>query len=261
MYRRTALKLIGATALGLPLPTLAYQTSESAPILGTAPEDIDDIPPVTQKISCLVVGVGGAGCSITIKAYASGLLHAVDCQPQFACVSLERQIIPTIRKANRLRRDFEPIKPLLLGRFGAHGSANIARAAARKHDRALRSLIDGVDVVILVAGIGCGTGSAVAPILARMAEESGALVLVTVISGFRWEIGTYPNALAAIKALEQHSHYLVSLSNAVVGDLLGEYATLDDLVGQQELMGTACIRRLMLDGTRFCVDRWRSRPA
>lgn len=261
MYRRTTLKLLGATALGLTLPALAYQPSESVPLQGTAPENVDCTAPAAPPVACKIIGVGGAGCNIAIKAYSSGLLHAADCHPQFACVSMERQSIQAIRKANRLRRGVEPIRPSLIGRFGAHGSASIALAAAQKHDGALRALIDGADVVILVAGIGGGTGSAVAPILARMAEESGALVMGVIVTPFRWEIGRYPNAFAAVKALERHSHYLTNLSDTVVGELIGEDATLEYLIQQQELLGPACIHKLMVDGSRFCIDRWRSRPA
>ena len=140
-----------------------------------------------------------------------------------------------------------PIRTVQLGRYGAGGNIKVACAAARKHDKTLRSLIDGADVVILVAGIGGGTGSAVAPILASLAEESGAMVLGVIVTPFRWELGRYPNAFAAVKALERHSHYLATLSNNVVADLSGKHATLDDLMAQQELLGTACIRRLITD--------------
>mgnify|MGYP000874366251 FL=1 len=121
--------------------------------------------------------------------------------------------------------------------------------------------VDGADVVILVCGVGGGTGSGVAPILASMAQGAGALVLAVVVTPFRWELGRYPNALQALKELERHSHYLVSLPNGKMAELLGVDATLDDLITHQELLGTACIQRLMLDGSRFFIDRWRSRPA
>ena len=135
----------------------------------------------------------------------------------------------------------------------------MARAAAWNHENALRSLIDGAEVVILVAGIGGGTGSAVAPILASIAQEAGALTLAVVVTPFRWELGRYPNAFQAVRELERECHYLASLSNSEVAEAMGEDATLGDLIVQQEVMGTACIHRLMEDGSRFCIDR-RSRP-
>jgi len=227
--------------------------------VGTAPDEPDGTPLVTPAVACRIIGVGDAGCNIVIAAWSSGLHQVKGCDAELACVSMGRQSIRTAIKANRVHPGITPIRTVQLGRFGAGGNVKVARAAARKHNDALRSLIDGADVVILVAGIGGGTGSAVAPILARMAMEAGALALAVLVTPFRWELGRYPSAYAAVKALERYSHYLVSLSNQVVGDLLGEDATLDDLIAQQEVLGTACIHRLLVDASRYCIDR-RSRP-
>jgi cell division protein FtsZ len=165
--------------------------------------------------------------------------------------------IRAVINANRLHPGIAPIRSIQLGRYGAGGNVNVARAAAKKHDGTLRSLVEGAEIVILTAGLGGGTGSASGPTLARMAMEAGALVLGVIVTPFKWELGRYPNAFAAVKALERHSHYLVSLSNQVVGDLLGKDATLDDLIAQQEVLGTACIHRLMVDASRYCIDRHR----
>lgn len=252
------MKWLGVSALGLNFPAAASQSTDKVPIGSTAAGDADDTLSVAPAVACRVIGVGDAGCNIVLAAWSSGLLQAKDCQSEFACVSMGQQSIRAVVEANRLRPDTAPIKRVQLGRFGAGGNVNIARTAAQKHDSSLRSLTDGADVVILVAGIGGGTGSYVAPVLASMAQESGALVLGVIVTPFRWEWGRYPSAYAAVQALEQHSHYLVSLPNQVVGDLMGE-STLDDLIAQQALIGTACIHRLLVDGGRFCIDR-RSHP-
>ncbi len=173
---------------------------------------------------------------------------------------MERQSIRAVIEANRLHPGIAPIRTVQLGRFGAGGNVNIARAAARKHDKALRSLIEGAEVVILVCGVGGGTGSGVAPILGSIAQGSGALTLGVIVTPFRWELGRYPNAFKAVKELERECHYLVSLSNQKVGEAMGKNVSLGDLIIQQELLGTACIHRLLMDGSRFCIDH-RSRPA
>lgn len=147
-----------------------------------------------------------------------------------------------------------------LGRFGANGNVNVALTAAQKHDMALRSLVSGAEIVIVVCGIGGGTGSAVAPILTKMAQYAGALTLGVVVIPFRWEYGRYKSAFEAVRELDRHSHYLVSLPNEKMAELLGVDATLDDLITHQEQLAKACIQRLMLDGSRFCIERWR-RPA
>lgn len=261
MDRRYSLQSLWAAALGLYLPELAFPSPVRVSIEDAARERHDNSRIGPKKVACRIIGVGDAGCNIVLAAWSSGLLHAPDCQSNFACVSMGRQSIRDAISANRRNPWNTPIRSVQLGKYGAGGNVNVALAAARKYDSALRSLIDGTDMVILVTGIGGGTGSAVAPILASMAEESGALVLGVIVTPFNWELGRYPNAFQAVKSLERHSHYLTNLSNKVVGDLLGEHATLDDVITQQEILSTACICKLVADGSRFCIDRWRSRPA
>lgn len=260
MDRRNTLKWLGAAALGATVPALAFQAYDMVPTLGSTSEIFDEAPSAPPKVTCKIIGVGDAGIRVAVAAYSSGLLHATESNPEFACVSMGRNGISAAIQANRLHPGIAPIRPVQLGRYGAGGNVNVARAAAMKYDRTLRSLVDGAEVVILVAGIGGGTGSAVAPILASMAMEAGSLVLGVIVTPFKWEIGRYPNAFAAVKALEGNSHYLVSLPNEKMGELLGVNATLDDVIAQQEILGTASINRLMVDGSRFCIQG-RSRPA
>lgn len=258
MDRRNTLKWLGFSTLGLIVPALAAsQSTDEVLIDATAAGDAEDTLSGTSAVACRVIGVGDTGCNILLAAWSSGMLEAKDCLTEFACVSMGRQSNRAVIEANRLHPGIAPIRTVQLGPFGAGGSLHVASAAARKHDKALRSLIVGADLAILVAGIGGGTGSAVAPILASMAEESGALVLGVVVTPFNWELGRYPNAFSAVKALERHSHYLVSLPNEEMGELLGMDATLDGVIAHQEALAIACLSKLLLDGSRFCTDRWR----
>jgi cell division protein FtsZ len=259
MDRRNTLKWLGAAALGLSLPSVASQPAERVPIDVAGPDALAIATSVTKVVACSVIGVGAAGCNIVLAAWSSGRLQTKHCQAEFACVSMGRQSIRAVIESNKVNPGRAPVKRVQIGRFRAGGNVNVARAAARKHENALRSLIDGAEVVILVAGIGGGTGSAVAPILASMAQEAGALSLAVVVTPFRWELGRYPNAFQAVKELERECHYLASLSNQAVGEAIGGDATLDDVITHQEILGAACIHRLMKDGSRFCIDR-RSRP-
>lgn len=254
MDRRNTLNWLAAAAFGLHIPTLAFQSTVKVPIGDAAREKPDNSRTGSGKVVCRIIGVGDAGCNIVLAAWSSGLLHAPNCQSDFACVSMGRQSIRDAISANRRSPWNTPIRSVLLGKYGAGGNVNVALAAARNHDFALRSLIDGADMVILVTGIGGGTGSAVAPILASMAMEAGALVLGVIVTPFKWELGRYPNAFQAVKSLEQHSHYLVSLPNENMGEILGMDATLDDVIAHQEALAAACLDRLMLEGGLFCIE-------
>lgn len=260
MDRRNTLKWFGVSALGLNFPAAASQSTDKMTKLGAASGNADETLSAIPKVTCKIIGVGDIGIQVVERAFSSGLIHAPDCQPEFAAVSMGRKGISVAIMANRLHPEFASIRPVQLGRYGAGGNINVARAAARKYDRTLRSLVDGAEIVILAMSISGGTGAGAGSILAKMAREVGALTLAVVIIPLQWEVFQYPSALQACKDLERECTYLVTLPNQEIADLLGKDATLDDLVTQQGLLGTACIHKLMQESTRYCIDR-RSRPA
>jgi cell division protein FtsZ len=73
--------------------------------------------------------------------------------------------------------------------MGAGGDPERGRAAAEEDAAKLKALCEGVDIVLIAAGMGGGTGTGGAPVLARIAKESGALVLGMLILPFEWEGG------------------------------------------------------------------------
>jgi cell division protein FtsZ len=254
MDRRKSLKLLGIAALVNCFPA-ASQSNNEIPIVAGPGADADAIPAATQAVACRVVGVGDAGCNLLLAAWSRGLVQPDGCNTEFGCVTMGQHSTQAVRAANRLHPDIAPIRAVQLSRHGSGGNADVARAKARKHQSALQSLVEDADIVILVAGIGGGTGSTVSPLLASMAMEAGALVLGVIATPFAWEIGRYPNAFKAVQALERSSHYLVSLPNEKMGQLLGVDATLDDVISFQQSLATACIQRLLFDGSRFCTGR------
>ncbi len=257
--RRNTLAYFGAATLGMNLPALAFQPTSETPIPSAASGAENEAASVAPKVVCRIIGVGDLGIGVAVAAFASGLIQAPDCQPEFAAVNLGRRGISAAIKANRQHPEYAPIRPVQLGRYGAGGNVTVARAAAAKYDHTLRSLVDGAEIVILVMGLGGGTGSGVGPILAKMAQEVGALTLAVAITPFRWECAACQIASQASKDLERECTYTVTLPNQEIGDLLGVDATLDDLVAQQELCGSFSIHSLMTVGSRFCIDR--RRPA
>ena len=225
--RRDTLRFFGAAVLGITLPVTA-----------------------TPSASIRVIGVGDAGIHVLLAARSYGLHHADDNQPAFACVTMGRQSILGISEAQRLHPGFAPIRTVQLGLFGSGGNVGIAQTSAFKHQDDLRSLVAGADIVILVAGLGGGTGSGVSPILAAMAQEAGAQTMAVVVTPFDWELGRYPNAFDALKVLRSHCDYMVALSNQAAGDAMGDGTTLEDVIKHQEQDGAESIRMLMRLGTR-----------
>lgn len=255
MERRDLLKFLGASALGLTVPVAVAQWTDRAPIAITANESTVDPPMDATTVVCRIIGVGDAGCNLVLAAWSSGVLRAKDCHTEFACVIAGSQSTEAVIASNQMNPGMPPVQVVQIASYGAGGKVDAARAAAQEHECALRSLVARTDVVILVAGVGGGTGSGVAPMLARMAQTAGALALGVVVTPFNWEIGRYPNVFRAIRDLERNTSYLVLLSNQAAGVALGEDALLAHVFALQAHEGAASINRLLMDGCRFCRDR------
>ncbi len=236
LNRRHTLRLLSATVLGISLPAMASPSS-----------------------AIRIIGVGDAGCNIVLAAWSSGLLQENEYRPEFACVTMGQQSSQAISKAQRLHPDSAPIGTVQLGRLGSGGDVGIARDAAHKHQDGLRYLTIGAEIVILVAGLGGGTGSGVSPILTAMAKDTGAHTLAVVVTPFNWE-GRNPTAFDAIKVLRSHCDYMVALSNQAAGDAMGDNATLEDVIKHLEQDGADSIWMLMRLGTRFSKNNQNRLP-
>jgi cell division protein FtsZ len=107
--------------------------------------------------------------------------------------------------------------------FSAGGDADLGRAAAEQDADQLRDLFQGVELVFVVAGLGGGTGTGAAPVVARLAKEAGALVLALVTLPFEFE-GTRRQLQAAdgLEALRASADGIISLPNQKVLQMLDE---------------------------------------
>ena len=113
--------------------------------------------------------------------------------------------------------------------LGAGGVPERARRAAEEEAVAIRSRLLGADLVFLTAGMGGGTGSGAAPVVARLASESGALVVAVVSTPFGFEGGTrHDTAQAAIEELGKHVDVLVVVHNEKLIQILPDGLPLRD---------------------------------
>jgi len=113
--------------------------------------------------------------------------------------------------------------------LGAGGVPERARRAAEEEADAIRSRLLGADLVFLTAGMGGGTGSGAAPVVSRLASESGALVVAVVSTPFGFEGGTrHDTAQAAIEELGKHVDVLVVVHNEKLIQILPDGLPLRD---------------------------------
>ena len=98
----------------------------------------------------------------------------------------------------------------------------LGRAVAWKHCHRLVSLLADTDIVIVLAGMGGGTGGGVAPVVARLALDVGALTIAAVTMPFNFEGNRGQKAATSINRLRRNTDYLLTFSNQQLGTELGD---------------------------------------
>ena len=134
-------------------------------------------PPIKKKIVLKVIGLGGAGCNAAGLAAQSGAGEA-----QFLAVNTDAQALEACPAPAKFVLGAARTRGL-----GAGGDPELGRATAEDDVEKIRSLCAGADLIFLLAGLGGGTGTGAAPVFARVAHESGALVLAVVTLPFEFE--------------------------------------------------------------------------
>lgn len=124
-----------------------------------------------------VVGVGGAGCNALNTMITLGLSGV-----EFIAANTDLQA---------LNRCLAPVKlqlgERLTGGRGAGGDPQVGRDAAKESIDLIRDALQGADMVFIAAGLGGGTGTGGAPVVAQVAKELGALTVAIVTKPFRFE--------------------------------------------------------------------------
>src|SRR6516165_3903606 len=124
-----------------------------------------------------VIGAGGGGGNAINHMIASGL-HNVD----FIAVNTDSQALQNNNASNRLQ-----IGQMLTRGRGTGGNPEIGRKAALEDEDRLREALADAEMVFVTAGMGGGTGTGSAPVIARIARESGALTVGVVTKPFQFE--------------------------------------------------------------------------
>lgn len=130
-----------------------------------------------QRFSIKVLGVGGAGGN-AVGHMARQVFPGVT----FAALNTDAVALAHAAVATKLSLGTRSMRGL-----GSGGDPARGRAAAEEEAAAIRSLCEGANVVFVVAGLGGGTGTGAGPVVARLAKESGALVLGIVLLPFECE--------------------------------------------------------------------------
>jgi cell division protein FtsZ len=167
----------------------------------------------SQAPSCKVIGIGGAGSNLVVALRASNVLNQAGAVLDYVCVDLGPQALRSVEVANNADPALPLIKTLMLAPFGAGGRVNAARAACLRHRPVLTDMLTGADKVVLVAGLGGGTGSGIVPIMARLAVAAGVLTVAAVVTPFDYEGARNRKADTAIGHLRRSADVVMAFSN------------------------------------------------
>jgi cell division protein FtsZ len=151
-----------------------------------------------------VVGVGGGGCNAVNRMIAEGLQGI-----EFIAINTDAQALLKSQAQYRVRIGDKATRGL-----GAGGDPKIGKAAAEESAEDLYEVLKGSDMVFVTAGMGGGTGTGAAPVVAQIAKEIGALTIGVVTRPFSFE-GTHRarSAEQGSMALKEHADTLIVIPN------------------------------------------------
>lgn len=179
-------------------------------------ELMDNYP---QTAVIKVIGVGGGGGN-AIEHMVNADIEGVE----FICANTDAQALRNASARTVLQLGTDVTKGL-----GAGANPDVGRQAALEDIERIRDVLRGADMVFITAGMGGGTGTGGAPVVAEVAKELGALTVAVVTRPFPFE-GRKRMMLAddGIRQLSQHVDSLITIPNEKLLTVLGKGVTLLD---------------------------------
>ena len=166
-----------------------------------------------------VVGVGGGGTNAVNRMIEEGIQGV-----EFLAVNTDAQALMLAKAPNKVR-----IGEKLTRGLGAGGNPETGRKSAEESAEALYASLKNADMVFVTAGLGGGTGTGAAPIVAQIAKECGALTIGVVTRPFTFEgAKRQQSAEAGMDALKEHADTLIVIPNDRLLQIVDKRASLND---------------------------------
>ena len=167
----------------------------------------------TQNAVIKVIGVGGGGGN-ALEHMVANEIEGVD----FVCANTDAQALRKSSATTQLQLGTDITKGL-----GAGANPDIGRQAALEDRERIIEVISGADMIFITAGMGGGTGTGAAPVVAQVAKEMGILTVAVVTKPFPFEGGKRLKiADAGLEELSQHVDSLITIPNEKLLAVLGK---------------------------------------
>ncbi|MBU2508440.1 MAG: cell division protein FtsZ, partial [Bacteroidetes bacterium] len=172
---------------------------------------IDRDEPLSAKLR--VVGVGGGGCNAIESMIKKGLTGV-----EYIAINTDAQVLEKSSAHLRVQIGTNLTKGL-----GAGADPNVGRKAIEEDREKITGILQGSDMVFVTAGMGGGTGTGGAPIVASIAKSIGALVIGIVTKPFKWEgKKRMLNAEEGISEIRQFVDSLIVIPNERILNILDD---------------------------------------
>ena len=134
-------------------------------------------PSDTSKVNIKVIGVGGGGCNAVNRMISTNIRGV-----EFVAINTDSQVLESSCASRKL-----VIGDKITRGLGAGANPDVGKRSAEESIDAIRSILDGADMVFVTAGMGGGTGTGAAPVIAKAAKEMGILTVGIVTKPFSFE--------------------------------------------------------------------------
>jgi len=180
------------------------------------------------KANIQVIGVGGAGNNMVSWLYKKGINGA-----EIAALNTDKQHLDISSSDTKYLIG----KDLTRG-LGCGGYIEKGRDAAREDLNQLRDIVKGADMTFICAGMGGGTGTGAAPVVAQLAKESGSIVIGTVTMPFDIERARIDKAEFGLQQLREVSDTVIVIDNNRLVKIAGELPIKQAFAVANELVST-----------------------
>ncbi len=178
--------------------------------------EIMEVP--SQKALIKVIGVGGCGGNAVDHMIGYGVKGV-----EFICANTDMQALKRTQAPTQLQLGADITKGL-----GAGANPEIGRQAAIEDRDRIIELLAGTDMLFLAAGMGGGTGTGAAPVVAEIARELGILTVAVVTKPFAFEGKRQRIAQEGLELLTQQVNSLIIVPNDKLMQVLGNQVTLNE---------------------------------
>ncbi len=187
---------------------------------------LDDLTISSSKVKyenvakIVVIGVGGGGCNMVNYMASNHLYKGVD----LVAANTDIQALNVSKAKKTLQLGKELTKGL-----GAGMKPEVGKEAALESFEEIKGVLNGSDIVFIASGLGGGTGTGAASIVASAAKEVGSLVVCVVTTPFKWE-GKVRAGLASIglEQLKQTSDSVIVIPNDRITKIITEQTSIKD---------------------------------